>query len=150
MTLYLIHSCFREFSSVTWCFQALAAPPCGGSHGGRLEVGAAVDIPNMGLPPWSGNACLPCIHNHLGILVPEIGLAEWGRTLKHLECIVCVWRILSMLEEYCPNDQVGRALYVFGEYCPSWRNIVRAGRALVDCPTQLICTWIFICVPWQS
>ena len=21
---------------------------------------------------------------------------------------------------------------------------------LVDCPTQLICTWIFICVPWQS
>ena len=21
---------------------------------------------------------------------------------------------------------------------------------LVDCPTQLICTWIFICVPGQS
>ena len=25
----------------------------------------------------------------------------------------------------------------------------QVGHTLVDCPTQLICTWIFICVPWQ-
>ena len=99
-------------------------------------MGAAVDIPNMGLPPWSGNACLPCIHNHLGILVPEIGLAEWGRTLKYLERIVCVWRMLSKLEEYCPNweniVQAGRALSVFGGYCPSWESIVQAGGILSE------------------
>ena len=27
--------------------------------------------------------------------------------------------------------------------------ILQFAKALVDCPTQLICTWIFICVPWQ-
>ena len=26
----------------------------------------------------------------------------------------------------------------------------KASWTLVDCPTQLICTWVFICVPWQS
>ena len=25
-----------------------------------------------------------------------------------------------------------------------------SASSLVDCPTQLICTWIFICIPWQS
>ena len=29
-------------------------------------------------------------------------------------------------------------------------ELFRSNYDLVDCPTQLICTWIFICVPWQS
>ena len=134
---------FPWISSVTRCFQALAAPPCGGSHGGRLEVGAAVDIPNTGLPPWSGNACLPCTHNHLGILVPAIGLAEWGRTSKHLERILCVWRILYKLEEYIPSWEsivhARRVLFVFGGYCPSWRNIFQAGRVSFKLGEHILC-----------
>ena len=68
----------------------------------------AVDIPNMGLPPRSGNACLPCIHNHLGILVPAIGLAKWGANIVafgvHCLCvedIVQARGILSKLDEHC-------------------------------------------------
>ena len=34
-----------------------------------------------------------------------------------------------------------------GSCLPVFRQ---ARLCLVDCPTQLICTWIFICVPWQS
>ena len=29
-------------------------------------------------------------------------------------------------------------------------HVIEDRPRLVVCPTQLICTWIFICVPWQS
>ena len=64
-----------------------------------------------------------------------------------------IWGYLSRRLDWPNGDEhwsIWSALSVFGGCCPSWRNIVRAGRALVDCPSQLICTWILICVPWQS
>ena len=81
-------------------------------------MGAAVDIPNTGLPPWSGNACLPCIHNHLGILVLAIAL-DWPNGDEHQS----IWSAFS----------------VFGGYCPSSRNIFQAGRALSKLGEHCLC-----------
>ena len=37
-----------------------------------------------------------------------------------------------------------------GEYKIECFYVIGLEKIWVDCPTQLICIWIFICVPWQS
>ena len=103
---------------------------------GEAGSGRGCRYPKHGITTMVWKRMLAMYTQSSGDTCPShcIGLAEWGRTSKHLERILCVWRILSKVEEYIPSwesiVQARRVLSVFGGYCPSWRNIFQARRAL--------------------
>ena len=108
---------FPWISSVTRCFQALAAPPCGGSHGGRLEVGAAVDIPTR----------------------------DYHHGLETHACHVytIIWGYLSQRLDWPNGDEhwsIWSALSKLGEHCLYLENIVQAVRILKQLESNFLPT----------
>ena len=55
------------------------------------------------------------------------------------------WSIISWFRSICWT----RVLLNIKDTYLQW-HVIEVRPRLVVCPTQLICTWIFICVPWKS
>ena len=96
------------------------------------------------------------LNHYLSFLCLLVGLA-----MSLILLIKDTWSSLQCLLSKNQNKLHSfQQLFNHISYIPIWAGKVHFGPMqsflswlhgrLVDCPTQLICTWIFIWVPWQS
>ena len=86
------------------------------------------------------------------------GSSEWvGGSVESLAQVLAPRSLWSSPSSWSSSSLTSPSDFVRGVSYNSSRRLVpkakfheSGSRHLVDCPTQLICTWIFIyCVPWQ-